>query len=106
MYICNDNKYFDGKEQNKIIIKASKKYKEFMEALRIDVDNDPNSKETPIRVAKMFVNELCQGRYNEKPDIKSFPNTQKYDQIIFTNCEGKQIIFETLFNSGSETAFK
>lgn len=87
MYICNDNKFFCDEEKEQLIIEASKKYKEFMEALRIDVDNDLNSKETPTRVAKMFVNELCQGRYNEKPDIKSFPNTQKYDQIIFTNCE-------------------
>lgn len=87
MFISNNNKVLTEKEKEKMIEKASKKYKEFMEILRIDVDNDANSKDTPMRVAKMFVNELWKGRYNERPNIQSFPNTEQYDQMLFTNCE-------------------
>ena len=86
MFISNHCKNFSEKEKQQIIVNASKKYKEFMEALYIDVENDPNSKDTPKRVAKMIVNELWRGRYEEKPNIKSFPNTELYDQMIFTNC--------------------
>ena len=87
MFISNNNKTFTEDEKLDMIYNASVKYKEFMHALRIDVDNDPNSKETPTRVAKMYVNELCKGRYDEKPPVKSFPNTEMYDQMIFTNCQ-------------------
>ena len=87
MFICNDNIGCTLHEEEQMIIDASRKYKEFMEALKIDVDKDPNSKETPERVARMYVKELFKGRYTEKPEITSFPNIQKYDQMIFTNCD-------------------
>ena len=91
MTYCNSNMELTRKEKDKMIEGASKKYKEFMEALQIDMIDDPNSKDTPTRVAKMYVNELFKGRYDAKPDIKSFPNTEKYDQILFTNCEATSI---------------
>lgn len=34
--------------------------------------NDPNLAETPKRLAKMYVNELFSGLYDEEPEIKSF----------------------------------
>jgi len=40
----------------------------------IDTDNDPNSAETPRRLAKMYVNELFEGRYQATPKITAFPN--------------------------------
>lgn len=87
MFISNHSIKFSEKEKEEIIMEASIKYREFMEALHIDVYNDPNSEGTPLRVSKMFVNELWKGRYDSKPDIQSFPNTEQYDQMIFTNCE-------------------
>lgn len=87
MFICNENKSMTQIEKEKMIEEATVHYYYFMKALRIDVDNDPNSFDTPTRVSKMYVNELCKGRYNKKPDVKSFPNTKEYDQIIFSNCE-------------------
>jgi GTP cyclohydrolase I len=87
MFISNHSKEFSEEQKQDIIIRAAEKYKEFMEALYIDVDNDPNAKDTPMRVAKMLVNELWKGRYSAQPNIQSFPNTEKYDQMIFTNCE-------------------
>jgi len=49
----------------------------------IDTDNDPNSNETPRRLAKMYVNELFEGRYAAEPPVTAFPNDKPtvYDEI-------------------------
>lgn len=39
---------------------------------------DPNSKETAKRLAKMYLHELFWGRYNPRPNITSFPNENEY----------------------------
>ena len=39
--------------------------------LRIDTDNDPNSRETAERVAKMYTREIFTGRFSTPPKIAS-----------------------------------
>ena len=46
--------------------------------------NDHNTRDTPQRVAKMYVDEILQGRYNEPPRLTEFDNAQAYDQLIVT----------------------
>ena len=70
------------KEKSAMIQKAAVKFGEFLDALGCDWKNDPNSKETPTRVAKAYVNDLWSGRYNAFPEITTFPNLE-YDGIIF-----------------------
>ena len=65
-----------------MINKAAKKFGEFLEALGCDWEKDPNSKDTPTRVAKAYVNDLWAGRYNAFPKITTFPNLE-YDGMIF-----------------------
>lgn len=69
-------------DKNKMIKKAAKKFGEFLDALGCDWKNDPNSIDTPNRVAKAYVNDLWAGRYNKFPNITTFPN-EEYDGIIF-----------------------
>ena len=58
------------------------KIKEVMEALRLDL-NDPNLKDTPKRVAKMFTNELFVNIGRKAPEgITVFPNDKNYNQMI------------------------
>jgi GTP cyclohydrolase I len=57
---------------------------ELFDVLRIDHRNDHNTRETPLRVAKMFVEEILQGRYTAPPRITEFDNAQAYDQLIVT----------------------
>ena len=52
-------------EKDKMISEATKAYGEFLDALKCDWRNDPNSMETPKRVAKAYVNDLWAGRYNQ-----------------------------------------
>lgn len=48
--------------------------------LGIDWRNDPSMKETPARVARMYL-EVLRGRFQPEPKITDFPNTMKLDQM-------------------------
>ena len=63
----------DDYQKNEMIQKAAKAFGEFLDALNCDWRNDPNSNDTPRRVAKAYVNDLWSGRYNGSPDITAFP---------------------------------
>jgi len=52
-----------------------------LEALRIDWRNDPNTRETPARVARMLVNETQRGRFHPRPKLTVFPNTRELDEL-------------------------
>ena len=71
----------NDKQKNKMIDKAEKAYGKFLDALKCDWRNDPNSMETPRRVAKAYVNDLWAGRYTAMSPITSFPS-DGYDGII------------------------
>ena len=70
-------------EKKSMIEHAAKHYGDYMTALGIDWQNDPNSSDTPMRVAKAFVNDLAQGCYTEAPKITAFDNLDKYDGVVF-----------------------
>jgi GTP cyclohydrolase I len=57
-----------------IVANAEKAYGQFLTALGVDWENDPNSMETPRRVAKAYVFDLWAGRYNLPTDITAFPS--------------------------------
>ena len=71
----------NDKEKNKMIDKAEKAYGKFLDALKCDWRNDPNSSDTPRRVSKAYVNDLWAGRYTAMSPITSFPS-DGYDGII------------------------
>ena len=56
-------------EKYNMINRATKAYGEFLDALKCDWRNDPNSMETPRRVAKAYVNDLWAGRYTAMSPI-------------------------------------
>jgi len=69
------------KDKEKMIKKATKAYARFLEALDCDWQNDPNSNDTPHRVAKAYVNDLWAGRYSPMSKITAFPS-DGYDGIV------------------------
>jgi len=71
------------KEKQQIIKKAAKAYAKFMDALGFDWQNDPNAAETPMRVAKAWVNDIASGCFNEAPKITAFENIDHYDGMVF-----------------------
>ena len=70
-------------EKINMIEKAAEHYGKYMDALKIDWRNDPNSEDTPMRVAKSFVNDLASGCYSDSPKITAFDNLDSYDGMVF-----------------------
>ena len=64
-----------------MIERAAHKYGEFLDELGCDWRNDPNSADTPRRVAKAYVRDLWKGRYEEMSGITAFPS-DGYDGIV------------------------
>jgi GTP cyclohydrolase I len=69
-------------EKQQIIDTAAYHYGLFLTALGVSWESDPNSSNTPNRVAKAYVNDLWKGRYEPMSDITSFPS-DGYDGIVF-----------------------
>ncbi|UDL94434.1 GTP cyclohydrolase I [Lichenihabitans sp. PAMC28606] len=63
---------------------AAQKIEELFDILFIDHRNDHNTRDTPQRVAKMFVEETMRGRYSSPPRITDFDNVEQYEQLIVT----------------------
>tara|TARA_R100000008_G_scaffold53517_1_gene32507 strand:+ start:17185 stop:17820 length:636 start_codon:yes stop_codon:yes gene_type:complete len=80
---ANGNLPRTEEEKEIIIDKAAAAYEKYMDALGFDWRNDPNSADTPRRVAKAFVNDLAEGCYNVPPKITAFDNVDKYDGLVF-----------------------
>ena len=80
---ANGNHPRSLEQQEVIIEKAAEAYAAYMDALGFDWRDDPNSAETPHRVAKAFVNDLAAGCYNSPPKITAFDNVDKYDGLVF-----------------------
>ena len=72
---------FTDKQKERMIARATKAYGKFLDELGCDWRNDPNSSDTPRRVAKAYVNDLWAGRYTAPTEITSFPS-DGYDGII------------------------
>ena len=70
-----------AEEKQAIIDDAAFYYGEFLRALGVAWESDPNSDNTPRRVAKAYVNDLWKGRYEPMSDITSFPS-DGYDGIV------------------------
>lgn len=70
------------REKKKIINDAAKHFGKFLTALGCDWENDPNSSDTPMRVAKAYVNDLWAGRFEPMDKITAFPS-DGYDGIVF-----------------------
>jgi GTP cyclohydrolase I len=68
-------------EKQMIINRAAIKYGEFLTELGVDWQNDPNSADTPKRVAKAYVYDLWRGRYEPLTTITAFPS-DGYDGIV------------------------
>ena len=72
---------FTDKEKQSMIDEAAEAYGQFLDALKCDWRNDPNSEDTPMRVAKAYVKDLWAGRYTAMSPITSFPS-DGYDGIV------------------------
>ena len=80
---ANGNMILSEEQKQEMIKDAAEHYGRYMDSLKIDWRNDPNSSDTPMRVAKAFVNDLAEGCYSKGPKITAFDNVDEYDGMVF-----------------------
>jgi len=91
-YWAGDNisEYVNEEDKQALIEELKEKFEGVLDSLLIDRHNDPNSMDTPRRLAKMYINEIMGGRYEKAPKVTAFPNTDpdtRYGGIIVTRAE-------------------
>ena len=91
-YWAGDNisEYINDDEKLKLIEELTSKFEGVLDSLVIDRYTDPNSMDTPRRLAKMYINEIMGGRYDKAPKVTAFPNVDpdtRYGGIIVTRAE-------------------
>lgn len=94
-YFANDNiaEFISEEEKLALIDEAAVKFEAVLDTLLIDRENDPNSNDTGRRLAKMYINELFEGRYNPAPKATAFPNLGKdaYKGMLVVRSELKSV---------------
>ena len=84
---------FDLSDAEKIVI-IERHFREIMHTMGLDLTDD-SLKGTPLRVAKMYVQEIFSGLHPEnKPVIRRFENKYRYNQMlverditVYSSCE-------------------
>ena len=85
----NISGYISEIEKQALIDETTKAFEKVLDALLIDRENDPNSKGTARRLAKMYFNEIMAGRYEPAPDATAFPNDSedRYEGMLVVRSE-------------------
>ena len=85
----NISEYVDDNVLPELIDEATEAFERVLDTLLIDRENDPNSKGTARRLAKMYFNEIMEGRYVPAPDATAFPNDSKdrYEGMLVVRSE-------------------
>jgi GTP cyclohydrolase I len=93
-FYANDNisAFIKEDEYGPLIDEVASKFEAVLRSLIIDVDRDPNSHGTAKRLAKMYVNEIMEGRFHPAPDVTAFPNdgshgTDPYNGMLVVRAE-------------------
>ena len=90
-YWAGDNisQYIQPQEYDPLIAELNAKFDAVLDSLVIDRKNDPNSRDTGKRLAKMYVNEIMSGRYEPAPDATAFPNDSddRYEGMLVVRSE-------------------
>ena len=94
-YWANDNisKYIEPGEKQQLIDEAVPAFENVLQSLLIDTETDPNSKDTARRMAKMYINEIMSGRYEDMPNPSAFPNyiENGYEGMLVVRSELKSV---------------
>jgi len=94
-YWAGDNisQYISNEEKDLLIDEVSVKFEDVLDSLIIDRHNDPNSKGTARRLAKMYITEIMSGRYDNAPGATAFPNDseERYSGMLVVRSELKSM---------------
>ena len=74
------SEFINEEEKQDLIDEITVAFEGVLDSLVIDRENDPNSQDTPRRLAKMYVREIMSGRYEPAPKVTAFPNDNPRDR--------------------------
>jgi GTP cyclohydrolase I len=85
----NISDYIKPMDKVDLINEATEAFEKVLDTLLIDREQDPNSKGTARRLAKMYYNEIMAGRYDPAPDATAFPNdsADRYEGMLVVRSE-------------------
>jgi GTP cyclohydrolase IA len=85
----NISDYVSEQDKERLINEATEAFETVLDRLLIDRENDPNSKGTARRLAKMYYNEIMAGRYEPAPEATAFPNDSqdRYEGMLVVRSE-------------------
>jgi len=85
----NISDYLADSDKEHLINEATVAFEQVLDTLLIDRETDPNSKGTARRLAKMYYNEIMEGRYEPAPDATAFPNDSqdRYEGMLVVRSE-------------------
>jgi GTP cyclohydrolase I len=85
----NISDYLHEGDIERLINEATPAFEQVLDSLLIDRENDPNSRGTARRLAKMYFNEIMCGRYEPAPDATAFPNdsADRYEGMLVVRSE-------------------
>ena len=90
-YWAGDNisEYVSDNDKALLVDELTEKFEGVLDSLVIDRENDPNSKGTARRLAKMYIYEIMSGRYEPAPDATAFPNDSedRYTGMLVVRSE-------------------
>lgn len=89
----NISEFITESEKADLIVEVTDKFEAVLQSLLIDTENDPNSKGTAKRLAKMYITEIMSGRYDDAPDCTAFPNdsADRYEGMLVVRSELKSM---------------
>ena len=94
-YWAGDNisDFVNEGDKEQLINEATEAFESVLDHLIIDRHNDPNSKGTARRLAKMYFNEIMHGRYDPIPNATAFPNKGEdaYTGMLVVRSELKSV---------------
>ena len=81
---ANDNisEFVTPDDLAKLLDEVEVKMQGVLDSLVIDTVNDHNTGNTARRVAKMYLNEVFNGRYVAAPSITEFPNAEHLNELM------------------------
>jgi GTP cyclohydrolase I len=79
---ANTNVPRTSEEIEQMITEASTHYGRFLKSMGFDYTADPQTIDTPRRVAKAWLKDLVLGSITEEPSMTVFPNEENYDGVV------------------------
>ena len=81
---ANDNiaEFIEPGELAKLLDEVETKMQGVLDSMVIDTVTDHNTQNTARRVAKMYLNEVFNGRYVPVPNITEFPNAEHLNELM------------------------